>query len=78
MKSYEFKRFYHPQTSKFVYKHKGSGLIIDNIFKPIKSFAKSVFKNLAKPIAKKTKHYNQEFLMLVIKLVKKFLKDMVI
>ena len=53
MKPYEFKRFYHPKLGKFVYQHKGSGLIVDNIFKPLKSVASSVFKKFAKPIAKK-------------------------
>ena len=53
MKPYEFKRFYHPKLGKFVFQHKGSGLIIDNIFKPLKSVASSVFKKFAKPIAKK-------------------------
>ena len=53
MKPYEFKRFYHPKLGKFVYRHKGSGLILDNIFKPLKSVASSVFKKIAKPMAKK-------------------------
>ena len=53
MKPYEFKRFYHPKLGKFVFQHKGSGLIIDNIFKPLKSVASSVFKKFAKPMAKK-------------------------
>ena len=53
MKPYEFKRFYHPKLGKFVYQHKGSGLIVDNIFKPLKSVTSSVFKKFAKPIAKK-------------------------
>jgi len=53
MKPYEFMRFYHPKLGKFVYKHKGSGIIVDNIFKPLKSVASSVFKKLAKPVAKK-------------------------
>ena len=53
MKPYEFKRFYHPKLGKFVFQHKGSGLIIDNIFKPLKSVASSVFKKFAKPLAKK-------------------------
>lgn len=53
MKPYEFTRFYHPKLGKFVYKHKGSGIIVDNIFKPLKSVASSVFKKLAKPVAKK-------------------------
>ena len=53
MKPYEFKRFYHPKLGKFVFQHKGSGLILDNIFKPLKSVASSVFKKFAKPLAKK-------------------------
>ena len=53
MKPYEFKRFYHPKLGKFVFRHKGSGLIVDNIFKPLKSVASSVFKKFAKPMAKK-------------------------
>ena len=32
---------------------KGLGLIVDNIFKPLKSVALSVFKKFAKPMAKK-------------------------
>jgi len=47
MKPYEFKRFYHPKMGKFVYKHKGNGLIVDNIFKPIRTMAPSA----AKPIS---------------------------
>ena len=53
MKPYEFKRFYHPKLGRFVFQHKGSGLIVDNIFKPLKSVASSVFKKFAKPITKK-------------------------
>ena len=53
MKPYEFKRFYHPKLGKFVFQHKGSGLILDNIFKPLKSVASSVFKKIAKPMVKK-------------------------
>ena len=53
MKPYEFKRFYHPKLGRFVFRHKGSGLIVDNIFKPLKSVASSVFKKFAKAIAKK-------------------------
>jgi len=36
-----------------LYKHKGNGLIVDNIFKPIRKIVSSVFHNVAKPIAKK-------------------------
>ena len=53
MKPYEFTRFYHPQFGQFMYKQKGSGLIIDNIFKPIKNVLTSVLKKVVKPTAKK-------------------------
>ena len=53
MKPYEFMRFYHPKLGKFVYQHKGSGIIVDNIFKPMKSVVSSVVKKFTKPLAKK-------------------------
>ena len=53
MKPYEFKRFYHPRLGKFVFQHKGSGIIIDNIFKDIKAIISSDFKKVAKPMARK-------------------------
>ena len=53
MKPYEFTRFYHPKLGKFVYKHKGMGLIVDNLFELMKSVSSSVFNKIAKPAAKK-------------------------
>ena len=53
MKPYEFKRIYHPKFGKFVYKHKGSGIIVDNIFKPTRTIMSSVAKKLVKPLGKK-------------------------
>ena len=53
MSSYEYKRVYHPKLGRFVYEHKGSGIIVDNIFKPIKSVLTSAFKKVAKPMVKK-------------------------
>ena len=53
MSSHEYKRIYHPKLGRFVYEHKGSGIIIDNIFKPLKSFASSAFKRVAKKSANK-------------------------
>ena len=53
MKPYEFTRFYHPKLGRFMYKHKGSGIIVDNIFKLIKSVLSAVFKKATKPLAKK-------------------------
>ena len=48
MKPYEFKRFCHPKLGKFVFKHKGSGIIVDNIFKPMKSAVSSAVKKFAR------------------------------
>ena len=53
MKSYEFSRFFHPKLGRFVYRHKGTGLIVDNIFKPMRAVATAVFNKFAKPVAKK-------------------------
>ena len=53
MKSYEFSRFFHPKLGRFVYRHKGTGLIVDNIFKPMRKVASAVFSKFAKPVAKK-------------------------
>ena len=53
MKSYEFSRYYNPRIGRFVYRHKGTGLIVDNIFKPMRKAASAVFSKFAKPIAKK-------------------------
>jgi len=49
MKLKGYKRIYHPSFGKFVYKHKGSGLIVDNILKPIKM----IVDGFLKPVAKK-------------------------
>lgn len=53
MKPYEFMRIYHPSLGKFVCKHKGSGFIVDSIFKPMKKIAFAIAKQVVKPIAKK-------------------------
>ena len=53
MKPYEFMRIYNPRMGKFVYRHKGSGIIIDNIFKPLKKVAATMTKSVMKPLTKK-------------------------
>ena len=52
MKPYEFKRFYHPKLGMFVHQHKGFGIIVDNIFKPLKRVAKKFVKPLGKKALK--------------------------
>ena len=53
MLSREFKKIYHPRMGRYVYKHRGNGLIVDKLMKPMKSVASKVFKTVAKPFAKK-------------------------
>ena len=53
MKSREFKKIYHPRMEKYVYKHRGNGLIVDTLMKPIKSISSAILRNVAKPCAKK-------------------------
>ena len=50
--NYNYKRIYNPSLGKFVYKHKGSGLIMDNIFKPMKMIVDKVLKPVAKKALK--------------------------
>ena len=50
MKPCEYKRVYHPRLGRFVFQQKGSGIIVDNIFKPMRSLASTVFKEIAKRI----------------------------
>ena len=53
MQTYNYKRIFHPKLGRFVYKHKGSGLIVDNIFKPMKKLLSTATKAVLKPLAKK-------------------------
>ena len=53
MQPYNYKRIFHPKLGRFVYKHKGSGLIVDNIFKPVKKMLATATKAVLKPLAKK-------------------------
>ena len=52
MLTYNYKRIFHPRLGRFVYKHKGSGLTVDNIFKPMKRIMSTVLKPLAKKALK--------------------------
>ena len=53
MKSREFKKFYHPRTGRYVYKHRGNGIIVDNLMKPLKKVASALTGQVLKPFAKK-------------------------
>ena len=53
MKPYEFMRFFHPKLGRFLYKHKGNGIIVDNILKPMRRVASSLGETVVKSFAKK-------------------------
>ena len=48
MKSREFKKIYHPKLGGYVYEHRGNGLIVDNIMKPLTRLQEQLLKNLLK------------------------------
>ena len=53
MKSREFKKIYHPRMGRYVYKHRGNGIIVDNLMKPLKKVASALTGQVLKPFAKK-------------------------
>ena len=59
MKSREFKKIYHPSLGRYVYEHRGNGLIVDNIMKPLKgaisAAASKAGRAVARAIGKKAK-----------------------
>ena len=59
MKSRELKKIYHPSLGRYVYEHRGNGLIVDNIMKPLKgaisSAASKAGRAVARAIGKKAK-----------------------
>ena len=59
MKSREFKKIYHPSLGRYVYEHRGNGLFVDNIMKPLKgalsAAANKAGRAVARAIGKKAK-----------------------
>ena len=59
MKSRKFKKIYHPSFGRYVYEHRGNGLIVDNIMKPLKgaisAAASKAGRAVARAIGKKAK-----------------------
>ena len=53
MNSKEFKRIYRPKLGRYVYAHRGNGLIVDNVLKPME-FGSKVVKPFLKAKAKET------------------------
>ena len=42
MHSKEFKKIYHPRLGRRVYEHRGNGLIVDNLMKPLKAVGRTL------------------------------------
>ena len=59
MKSREFEKIYHPSLGRYEYEHRGNGLIVDNIMKPLKgaisAAASKAGRAVARAIGKKAK-----------------------
>ena len=53
MNSKEFKGIYHPKLGRYVYAHRGNGLIVDNLLKPLQRKAKEFGSKVVKPFLKK-------------------------
>ena len=53
MKSLEFKKIFHPKLGGYVYKHKGNGLIVDNIMKPLKAGLSTAANKAARTVVSK-------------------------
>ena len=52
MYSKEFKKIYHPRLGRYVHEHRGNGLIVDNLFKPLGRKAKEIGKKVVQPFLK--------------------------
>ena len=42
MHSKEFKKIYHPNLGRYVYEHRGNGLIVNNLMKPLKAVGRTL------------------------------------
>ena len=52
MKSREFKKNYHPSLGRYVYEHRGNGLIVDNIMKPLKGAISAAANKAGRAVAR--------------------------
>ena len=52
MISREFKKIQYPSLGRYVYEHKGNGLIVDNIMKPLKGAISSAANKGGRAVAK--------------------------
>ena len=52
MKSREFETIYHPSLGRYVYEHRGNGLIVDNIMKPLKGAISAAASKAGRAVAR--------------------------
>ncbi len=52
MKSRGFKKNYHPSLGRYVYEHRGDGLIVENIMKPIKGAVSAAANKAGRAVAR--------------------------
>ena len=52
MKAREFKKIYHPSLGRYVYEHRGNGLIVDNIMKPLKGAISAAANKAGRAVAR--------------------------
>ena len=60
MNSKELKKIYHPRLGRYVYEHRGNGLIVDNLLKPIGRKAKEFGSKVVQPFLKKESQRNRK------------------
>ena len=62
MKSREFKKIYHPSLGRYVYEHRGNGLFVDNIMKPLKGAISAAASKAGRAVARAIgkKHLKQQ------------------
>ena len=61
----EWTRFYHPKKGRYFYKHKGTGVVTDSLFK-IGKVLKKPLVNLAKQVGKKVAEKGAEKVSTVV------------
>ena len=52
MKSREFEKIYHPSLGRYEYEHRGNGLIVNNIMKPLKGITSAAANKAGRAVAK--------------------------
>ena len=60
MESREFKKSYHPSLGRYVYEHRGNGLIVDNIMKLLKGAISAAANKAGRAVARASSEGNSK------------------